>query len=71
MQKWEMLLSHGCMANAELNRVKEEHSLIAKTHRLGAFISRVCPPYPGGDDRIMKRPLVNSMAMLLLNHLHG
>jgi hypothetical protein len=66
-----MPLSHGCMTNAELPRVKEAHSLIAKTHRLSAIISRVCPTDPGGYDRIMKRPLINSMAMLLLNYLNG
>lgn len=53
------------------NRAKEAHSLITKTHRLSAIISRVCPSDPSGDDRVMKCPLIDPVSMLLVNHLHS
>ncbi len=53
------------------NHVNNIHSLVTKSHSLGTIISRILPSHKCGNHRVMKRPLINCMTMLLLDHFHG
>lgn len=54
-----------------LQHVEIHRVIIAKTNRFHPIISTVLPTNERRNNRIMKRPLVNSMVVLLLDHPDG